>query len=333
MSKAAAITAAFGSTGAWATARFAAAMSAGRMFTPADLRTLEILRNEEWIYYDNAVIDGARLRLRGVADLMAAGLVRNIPNGLAKTILEYGKVGDMDAAIVSLDGVTRSENDNIEYEFANLPLPITHKDFYLNLRTLLASRTGGEPLDTTYANVAGRKVGEETERMLFRGGKTFLGSTIYGYTTHPHRLTAGFATNGQWGAAAKTGENITEDIGVAMAALEAQGFYGPVWIYIGAGMSGKMAQDYKAAGTVSIRTRILEDERVARISVVDQMPASAVVFVQPTPDVVQMAIGEELQTVQWDVHGGFQINFKAFQIAVPLIRSNVNDKTGVLHMS
>jgi hypothetical protein len=37
--------------------------------------------------------------------------------------------------------------------------------------------------------------------------------------------------------------------------------------------------------------------------------------------------------VQWDVHGGFQVNFKAFMIAVPLIRADAQNRSGVVHMS
>jgi len=43
--------------------------------------------------------------------------------------------------------------------------------------------------------------------------------------------------------------------------------------------------------------------------------------------------GEPLQNVQWDVHGGFQVNFKGFQIELPLIRADINGNTGLAHMS
>jgi hypothetical protein len=54
--------------------------------------------------------------------------------------------------------------------------------------------------------------------------------------------------------------------------------------------------------------------------------------VQMTPDVVQMIVGENLQTIQWDVQGGFGINFKAFTIMVPILRYNSEDETGIAHI-
>lgn len=332
---AAGLMAAFGgsSGGSFAAARFMAAIAAGRTISPKELRTLELLRNEEWKAFDNSIVRGAQIRLRVVADLLANGNVLNITNGMAKTVLEYSKVGDMDPAITSLDGVTRSENDRIEYEFAGLPLPITHKDWFLNLRTLLASRTGGEPLDTTYAGVAGRKVGEECERMTVRGGKNFLGLNIYGLITHPHRATAAFGTNGSWSASAKTGADILADISTMKGLMEARGRYGPYWLYIAPNMSLKMGEDFKTSSDRTIRDRLLEVEGIQRITVLDQLPDDNIVLLDPSPENIVMVNGEELQTIQWDAHGGMQINFKAMQILVPLIRSDINDTTGIVHMS
>jgi hypothetical protein len=72
---------------------------------------------------------------------------------------------------------------------------------------------------------------------------------------------------------------------------------------------------------------------IQSISTVDQLPADNVVLVQATSDVVVWVQGERLQTVQWDTEGGFNINFKAFQIAVPLVRSDSAQRSGVQHMS
>jgi uncharacterized linocin/CFP29 family protein len=322
-----------GSTGKWAGEQFMRAFQEGKPISPAQLRTNAILRNEEWVALDTEVIQGAQERMRGVADLISAGLTTNIPNGLGKTVLNYDKAGDMDPAIVSLDGITRSENDRMEYERAGLPLPIAHKDFYLNLRALEASRNGAEPLDTTYSRVAGRKVGEAVEDMLFNGGKTFGGLTVYGYTTHPDRNTANYGTGGPWSSPGKTGDQILTDLFTGITALETDGHYGPYWLYIGGTAANlKLAQDYKAATDSTIQERLSATARIAFIGTSSKLAADEILMVQPSSDVVKLIQGEPLQTVQWDVHGGFQINFKAFTIQVPLIRSDVDGNSGIFHM-
>jgi len=76
----------------------------------------------------------------------------------------------------------------------------------------------------------------------------------------------------------------------------------------------------------------MEIDRLEKIQTVDQLTASNVVLVQATRDVVAMVTGETLQTVQWDVQGGFVIKFKAFAIQVPLIRADAQNRSGVIHL-
>jgi len=328
-----------GSKGRWAGERFMEALKRGEKISPSHLRLLDtntngLLRRDEWLSFDRELLLEAQIRLRGVQDLINLGLVKKIPNGLAKTILEWQAVTDMDPATVSMSGVTRSENDRVEFEIEGLPLPITHKDFYLDLRLLLASRSEGyESLDTTHLRVAGRKCAEMTEDMLFNGGKTFAGRPIYGYTTHPLRHTSGYGTGGAWGAGGKTGEQMLVDLQTGLSILEADRQYGPYGVYVGADASVPLGSDFKAQSDKTIRQRLLETDNISFIRVADKLPDGEMVIVQLTSDVVVMVEGEPLQTVQWDVHGGFQINFKAFQIMVPLIRVDAEGRSGIVHFA
>jgi hypothetical protein len=320
------------STGRWAGERLLAALKEGRKISPKELRTADTLQKDEWIALDTALIEEGKIRLRGIADLIAAGLTIPVTNAMGKTIFQWERVTDMDPADVSMSGRSRSEDDRVEYDLGSLPLPITHKDFNLDLRTLSASRERGESLDDTQARIAGRLVSEKLEEMLFKGGKTFLGSTIYGLTNHPNRNTASYGTGGAW-TGSKTGDQIIADVLTMKAGLEGDRMFGPYWLYVSANSSTKVEEDLKAASDKSIRQRILEVDGIQAVRVVDQMPASTVVMVQATRDVVALVDGEPLQTVQWDVEGGFFVKFKAFTIQVPLIRADAQGRSGVFHMS
>lgn len=322
-----------GASGKWATDMLLKAAQEGKALSAAALRTLDTLRHDEWKFFDDAIVKEGVIRLVGVADLLGAGLVRPVPNALGKMVFGYDKATDMDPATTSLDGLSRTSNDVQEFELNQVPLPITHKDFFINLRKLAASRERGESLDTTQAGTAGRTVAEQLEKMLFQGGPVFGGLSIYGYTTHPDRNTSGFGTNGDWGQAAKTGENILADIQTMKTALHADRFYGPYWIYVPADVASKLDGDFKANSDKTIRQRILEIDGILGIRVADQLPTSNVVMVQATVDVTAWVQGENLQAVQWDTYGGFQLNFKAFAIGVPLIRSDIQGRSGVYHMT
>ena len=311
-----------GTSGRWAGEQLLRALSEGRELGPAVLRTADTLRRDEWVAFDEAVIEEGMIRLRGVADLIAAGLTLPIAGAMGKTMVEYEKMADMQDAIVSLSGVDRSEDDRVDFTQDQIPLPITHKDFDLNLRTLIASRTRGEALDTTQARVSSRKVSEMLEYMLYNGGKTFLGKTIYGYTSHPDRNLLDYATAGEtWDAAGKTGEEILTDVRNAKARLEAERFFGPYWLYVPSAASTKLDDDFKSNSDKTIRQRIGEVDGIQKIQVVDQIPAGHVVLTQASRDVVVLVTGQTTTVVQWDIEGGFVIKFKVFAIQVPLLRS------------
>jgi hypothetical protein len=56
-------------------------------------------------------------------------------------------------------------------------------------------------------------------------------------------------------------------------------------------------------------------------------------LVQFTPDVVRVVIGLDITTMQWETHGGMQMNFKVMCIMVPQLRADMNGNTGVVHGS
>jgi len=150
------------------------------------------LRKDDWKLLDEAIVRVAKERLRAVADLRSAGLTFGIANGMGKTILETETQSDISPAEISMDGLRLSSADRPHFELTNLPLPIIHKDFNFTARQLTTSRNGGSPLDTTTAELAGRRVAEEAEKLLLGVSSSFAygGGTVYGLTNFPSRITA-----------------------------------------------------------------------------------------------------------------------------------------------
>jgi uncharacterized linocin/CFP29 family protein len=324
-----------GSSGRWATAQLKKAFNEGRALSASALRTLDTLRHEEWKVFDDALVQEATIRLVAVGDLIAGGLVRPVANSLGKMVFGYEQETLFDAATTSLDGRSRTPDDRVEFQLKQLPLPITHKDFNLNLRQLSASREKGEALDTTAVRQAGRVCAEQLEYMLFRGGPTFGGMAIYGYTTHPDRNTHAFDSGKSWDDASKTGASFVLDVLQMISIAQGDRFFGPYTIYVPTIAGVNLSADYNpgTANTQTIKERLLKIEGLSAIRVADQMVPAQVVMKQDTIDVAAWVQGEPLQTVQWDEDGGFDINFKAFAIGVPLIRSTASGKSGVVHLS
>lgn len=290
------------------------------------------LRKDEWKHLDEAVVPAARQRLTGVADLYSKGLVYQIGNGLGKTVLEYEDLSEMTDAEMSMDGVNRTQKDRPNYDLKYLPLPIVHKDFSFNARVLAASRTTGDPLDTTSAEQAARTVAEKLESMLFLGTSSysFGGGTIYGYMDHPQRNEVTLAAH--WDASGTTGEDILDDCrAMKQASIDAR-HYGPWVLYVPVGYETVLDDDFKANSDKTIRQRILEIQGITEVKVSDKLTADNVLLVQMSSDVVRIVEGMAIQTLEWNAEGGLVHNFKVMAIMVPQIRADQYGNSGIVHL-
>lgn len=325
-----------GQGGVWATRQMAAYSKRTGTLAAAALRTADTLRHEEWKFFDDAIIEEAKLRLVGVADLVSAGFVKTVPNALGKMVFGYEKANDLGDAEISLDGMSTTGQDKVEFQLNQIALPIFHKDFFINLRVLTASRDKGEALDTMQARMAARVVAEQMENVLFNGGPQFGSMPMYGYRTHPDRNTVtSFNSTKNWEDNTKTGASYLADTQTMIAAAVADRQHGPYTLYVSSAADILLDNDYNAgtANTQTIRQRLLSLNKISAIRAADMLPSGSVILKQNSIDVACWVAGENLQTVQWDEAAGFRINFKAFAIGAPLIRSDISGRSGIVHLA
>lgn len=296
------------------------------------LRTNAVLTYDEWKEIDRVVLEEAAIRLNGVADLMSRNLVYRT-KGLGATVLQYQDISDIDDAIVSMDGLTKGQNDRPKIDTLYLPLPILHYDFSFTAREIAASRnqSAGQPLDTTMARLAARKVSELAEKILFQGysAYSFGGGTIRGYQDHPQRSTGSMTY--AWTHASATGATIKNDVLNMQQALTNSRMHGAQMLYIPTAYQKVLGDDYSSQYSKSIRERLLELQGLIDIKVADQLSANNIVMVQLTADVVRMVEGLALTTVQWDSDGGMKTNFKVMAILIPQIRKTQANRSGIVH--
>lgn len=295
------------------------------------LRTNDVLRKDEWQAFDTTLIDVARQKLVLSNLLASRGLTYNIPNGLGTTILEWENVSDMEPADVSMAGVTRGEQDTLEFNLQSMPLPIIHKDFTINVRKLEASRTLGMPLDMAQAELAMRLVMETIEDMIIDGHATRVGSSqIFGLRTETNRNTG--SQTADWDAAA-TGAQILADVLAMMALAHADHYYGPFTILVNYSTWRNMMEDYSANYEGSMLKRILEVPDVEAVLPSSNVPASESLMVQLTRDVIDQVVGLQPTVVQWETQGGMQLHFKVMAIMIPRVRSTQTLQSGIIHYS
>jgi uncharacterized linocin/CFP29 family protein len=290
------------------------------------------LRRDEWKQLDEAIIPVAESRLNGINDLVSRGLVYNLGNAMGTTVLEFHKSTDSLEAVLTMDGISRGKNDRPEFSTNYLPIPIIHVDYEINARVLAASRSLGNPLDTFQVERAARKVAEKLEAMLFTNTTyAFGGGTIQSYINFTDRSTKSITA---WTTSGKTGAQIIDDVMDMKQASIDDYHYGPWVLYIPTSYETKMDEDYSSSkGENTIRDRILKIGGIMDVKVVDTLPTNNVVLVQMTTDTVRLVRGMGIQNVQWKSEGDFVNNFKVMTIQVPQIRSDENNRSGIVHAS
>ena len=285
-----------------------------------------LLRKDEWLEIDQAVLDTVKTALVGIDDLINAGLVRRL-GGLGTLLSAYEQLGDMTAADVSMDADVPGKEDAVEFETQYVPVPIIHKDFRISLRKLEASRKLGETLDTTQARAATRVVRETMEDMLFNGHSKQLGGyTIYGYTTHPKRMTG--AAVGDFGTAGNGYKTMVKALNQAAA----DGFNGPFNVYLATTQYGELLN---LLGSVNDYNELTVSKRqlpgISAIKRSFDLDDGEMVMVQMSREVVDLAVAEDITPVQWDEMGGMLTRFRIMTALAPRIKFDANDKCGVLH--
>jgi len=291
------------------------------------------LRKDEWIQMDTAVLMAAQARLSAVADLYSRNLVYRIGNGLAQTVLQYQDMGEFTEAELTMDAISKTQKDRLEYGLNSLPLPIAHKDFSFNSRFLAEGRRLGNGIDVTSAAAAGRVVAEKVENMLVNGASsyTYGGGTIYGYVDFPQNNDVTLAAH--WDASGTTGEDILDDVRAMKQANIDAHHYGPYVLYVPPNYETVLDDDYKSESDKTIRERILGISNIADVKVLDYLPIDKVLLVEMNPETVRMVEGLPINTVEWQEGGGFVTNYKVLTIMVPQIRADQNGNCGICLLS
>jgi uncharacterized linocin/CFP29 family protein len=242
-------------------------------------------------------------------------------------------LSDINDADISMDGLKENANDRPQFNLVNLPLPIIHKDFSFSARQIATSRAGGSPLDTTMAELAGRKVAEAAEKLLIGRTSSFAygtgnsAGTIYGYTNYTNALTKTITSPA---TSAWTGTLFLTEILAMRQQSVANNYFGPWMMYVAPNWDQYLDTDFKANGDKSIRERIKMVDGIQDIRTLDYLQNYDVILVQMSSDVVRLVIGMDIVTVQWDSKGGLQQNFKVMAIMVPQLRSDQGSQTGIV---
>jgi uncharacterized linocin/CFP29 family protein len=297
---------------------------------PQCLRTNATLRKDEWIAFDDTVMEIARDSLVITRRLMSLGLSTRLANPMGHTRLEWQRSTDMTPAELTMSGLSPAQNDRLEFDYQGMPVPIIHKDFNLNVRHLAASRNGGTPIDTLQSAIATRKVSELIEYIVVNGA-TSLGSnnTLYGLLNAPQRNTG--SVTASWVTA--TGAQIVGDVLEMIGLAEGDKMYGPYGLIIPQAAHINMMNDYKAESDDTILERVMAIPGIQFVLPSTYMTAPNVILFQLSKQVIDIINGFAPMMVTWETNGGMVFNFKVMAIMIPRVRYDTDNNSGIVHYS
>ncbi len=290
------------------------------------LRTNGLLRSDEWKEIDRAVLAVARQSLVGVADLRSFDLIHPL-GGLGTIISAYERGSDMSSANVDMSGVAAGVEDVSAFDMAGVPIPIVHKDFRLSVRELEAARRMGNAIDTTNAAVAGQKVAEGLESILFNGSDIKSGGyALYGYTTHPNRNTG--LADGDFGTIA----NIYPTVNRMVAAARNDGYGGPYVLYVPNDQYSEMLAVYTdGSGQTALRRCLENIPGLQKVQNASALTSGTLVLVSMQRNVVDLAVAQDVVTIEWGEMGGMLSRFKVLAAMAPRIKSDGAGHSGIVH--
>lgn len=289
------------------------------------LRTNDLLRKEEWVQLDTAMIQIATVRLRVMQVLRERGLTKPL-DGLGVMLSQYERLSDMTEAEVSMSGTARSQEDSNNFDLISVPIPVISKDFRINIRRLLASRRNGEGIDVTQIQTATRKVSEMVCQLIFFGYPGKLdGNTLEGLLTAANR---NLVTGSSW-AAQDAAYNQTVS---AITALQADHFYGPYGMFVNNTQFLQLLT-YVTNRDMTFLQRLQGIPNLSFIEPADQLAAGRAVIFQLTPDVFDLAIAQDITNVEWDEKGGLEANYKVMTALAPRPKNDQSGQSGIADIS
>lgn len=291
------------------------------------LRTNAILQKDEWAELDKRVVKVAEERLVVTKDLIDAGLTYDL-GGIGTTISQWQVETDMNDAVVSMEPDAEGNRDLVDYQLAQVPIPIIHKDFKLGIRQIEASRRMGSSIDLTNSDAAARRVAVAMEDLVIKGhGNTFAGNRIWGLVNHPRAITG--VAPGPW----TNIDNVYETVLRMVEAADAAKRYGPFNLYIPSGLGMVLYRFYNDGSGQTVEQRLNQITPIQSVKVSDRLPRNTVLLVQMTSDTIDLAIAQPLMPVEWDDKGGLVTNYKVLTAMAPRIKPDVDGRLGVVVFS
>jgi uncharacterized linocin/CFP29 family protein len=292
------------------------------------------LEYDEWRRISDTTIRVREQQLQLVSALRNAGLTKDL--GLETYVDLWNTVTDIDGADVTMNPGDATDEDDVATGMDGAPLPVIQKNWSINRRKLLASRSQGTALDTLVPAQMTREIASTVERIFINGwAPSVNGYEMYGFRNHPDRNTVAGNT---WDDDSTDAKDIRDDVLALIEALENDEFgAGDYWMVV----NRSSYQDLRATvddlgqGEVNMLTRLQEEfsADLGDFYVSPHLPDGEAFLFAPTEECVTVGVAEDIQPIQWSSPSGFTIHMKHMGAMNLELRSTEAGQMGVAHIT
>ncbi len=290
------------------------------------------LRHEDHRQILQQVTDIRRRALNGITDLMSRGLTTN--ESIDTMLVGTENINEFQAAKRDMNPTSLQNNDTT-FVLSYTPLPITHQSWSIPWR-----QQGFEYKRSIGLSESVRQVSESLEDMLFNGASDILVSVdgvtnapIFGYANHPNRVTVAIS---DWSDLATNATKIIpETLAMVKQAFATNASARPdsLMMYVGNDIWTSLQEDYAAAkGDRTFIERIKAISEIMDIKPAEKLTPLDVVMVEMEDRTISLAMASDVVTIphQRDSTISDQV-FTTYGAMVPIIRSDRNNRTGIVH--
>ena len=296
------------------------------------------LEYEEWKALTDTVVGARRQSLNLLSALEGAGLSTDAD--IAELVTKWQTADHIsEDAEISVEYGHRSDEEDITFGLDGAPLPLFQKYWRIDRRFLEHSRRGpGGPLDTRIAAQLTRAVENTIEDAFLNGwNRPIDGYEMFGFLNHPDTNPV---TGSDWGDATAGHENARDDILDGIEALENDEYDGPYHL----GLARQEGQQLRRTlddfgggntGEGNMLNRIQEEfsDEISSVFVTKNVPDGEALLYQPTPDVVQVGMAEDVQPVEWQAADGSTVYVKIMAAMNIQLASTAESQMGVAHLT
>jgi len=296
--------------------------------TVHDAVNASTLRHEDYLRYQSKVTTVRRDNLFGIQDLISRGLV--VSEEFTTTLIGVEKLNEFQEAIQSMGEVTDLNNDTVFTEDLT-PLPITMSGFSVQARQNKSYKVPAGVGEST------RKVSLKLENMLFNGSPTIVsgGNTVYGYTTHPNRMTDSIS---DWSDYATNGDKVIPELTNLVARMVEEAFVAgkKLMLYIPPNFNATFRLDYKDAVKGSIYERALSgNPELIDIKVSHRLASGTIAMVAMEDNTIELSRAADISIIPHVVQRGMleARKWTNFAIIAPVFKPDSQNNLALLTAS